>query len=298
MFFSASFSQLLSVLEMLRTCHVAVALLGVAAAGVSAATAPMSPRNSRTGAQQQQQQQQRQGMNLNVDLGLLAENKAHGVLGGQNGHVLHRATATGVYPGWDRGMWSRVSVSTGNWTPGDPINNTTKIPLGVGLNYLHQMLQMAIEVEHSVIPPYLTAMYSVISDGTDHEAWVAGTVRDVVIEEMLHMTIACNVLNAVSASFSRASLRLASPFRFYCPPQRKHPSTFKKGGRNQFSLSFFYHRPCISHRPTTSSICQVLLITRRRLFNTGISEAPWVTTYAKRFLGKNNIPLRLDSCLF
>ena len=57
---------------------------------------------------------------------------------------------------------------------------------------------MAIEVEHSVIPPYLTAMYSIISDGTDHEAWVAGTVRDVVIEEMLHMTIACNVLNAVS----------------------------------------------------------------------------------------------------
>lgn len=147
-------------------------------------------------------------VSLNLDVGLSVEaNIYQGAFGSSNAkEVSQRATAHGVYPGWDRGMWGKVAVSssnsTGGWKPGDPINNSTKIPLGVGLNYLHQMLQMAVEVEHSVIPPYLTAFYSVISDGTDHEAWVATTIKDVVIEEMLHMTIACNVLNAVSKVFS------------------------------------------------------------------------------------------------
>jgi len=145
-------------------------------------------------------------VSLNLDVGLSVEaNIYQGAFGSSNAkEVSQRATAHGVYPGWDRGMWGKVAVSisnsTGGWKPGDPINNSTKIPLGVGLNYLHQMLQMAVEVEHSVIPPYLTAFYSVISDGTDHEAWVATTIKDVVIEEMLHMTIACNVLNAVGGS--------------------------------------------------------------------------------------------------
>jgi hypothetical protein len=63
----------------------------------------------------------------------------------------------------------RIEGSVSNstpWKPGDPIGNNS-IPFAVGLNYLHQMLQMAVEVEHSVIPPYLTALYSIIPDGTD-----------------------------------------------------------------------------------------------------------------------------------
>lgn len=64
-----------------------------------------------------------------------------------------------------------------------------------GLAGLHQSLQTAIQLEHATIPPYLYALYSL---GTDPgNATVAGIIQSVVSEEMLHMTLACNVLNAV-----------------------------------------------------------------------------------------------------
>lgn len=59
---------------------------------------------------------------------------------------------------------------------------------------LKSALQTAIELEHSTIPPYLTALYS-IKQGHNQEA--AAIIRSVVIEEMLHMSLACNLLNAI-----------------------------------------------------------------------------------------------------
>lgn len=56
---------------------------------------------------------------------------------------------------------------------------------------LYRYLQSAIELEHSTIPPYLTAYYS-LKPGLNDE--VARLLRSVVIEEMLHMTIAANIL--------------------------------------------------------------------------------------------------------
>lgn len=55
-------------------------------------------------------------------------------------------------------------------------------------------LQNAIELEHSTIPPYLTAMFS-LRPGTN--AQIAENIREIVIEEMLHMTIAANILIAI-----------------------------------------------------------------------------------------------------
>lgn len=55
-------------------------------------------------------------------------------------------------------------------------------------------LQSAVELEHATIPPYLTAMYSLMP-GTNAE--VARLLRGIVIEEMLHMTISANVLVAI-----------------------------------------------------------------------------------------------------
>lgn len=55
-------------------------------------------------------------------------------------------------------------------------------------------LQKAIELEHSTIPPYLTAMFT-IDDKTNPFAY--NVIRSVVMEEMLHMTLACQVMNAV-----------------------------------------------------------------------------------------------------
>lgn len=59
---------------------------------------------------------------------------------------------------------------------------------------LHRSLQSAIVLELATIPPYLTAYFS-LRPGENTE--VAELVRSVVIEEMLHLTIAANVLNAL-----------------------------------------------------------------------------------------------------
>jgi Ferritin-like len=60
---------------------------------------------------------------------------------------------------------------------------------------LRDALQTAIELEHAVIPPYLYALYSLVP-GTNEAA--AGIIRSVVHEEMLHLTLAANILSAVS----------------------------------------------------------------------------------------------------
>ncbi|MEO9850277.1 MAG: ferritin-like protein [Reichenbachiella sp.] len=64
----------------------------------------------------------------------------------------------------------------------------------ITIEHLRERIQQAIELEHSTIPPYLCALYS-IKDGTNQVA--AEIIRSVVIEEMLHMVMVANLLNAV-----------------------------------------------------------------------------------------------------
>jgi hypothetical protein len=59
---------------------------------------------------------------------------------------------------------------------------------------LRHKLQTAIELEHATIPPYLYALYSIKQDCNLE---VAALVRSIVIQEMLHMSLDCNVLNAI-----------------------------------------------------------------------------------------------------
>jgi hypothetical protein len=59
---------------------------------------------------------------------------------------------------------------------------------------LYPWLQNAIELEHSTIPPYLTAMFS-LKPGTNDE--IARLIRSIVQEEMLHMAIVGNILIAI-----------------------------------------------------------------------------------------------------
>jgi hypothetical protein len=59
---------------------------------------------------------------------------------------------------------------------------------------LHGFVQLAIELEHSTIPPYLTAGYT-LRPGTNDE--IAAAVRGVAVEEMLHLTITANLLVAL-----------------------------------------------------------------------------------------------------
>jgi hypothetical protein len=62
------------------------------------------------------------------------------------------------------------------------------------LEDLRTHLQWAIELEHSTLPPYFCALYSI--DPT-RNAEAAQVVGGVFVEEMLHLLLAANLLNAV-----------------------------------------------------------------------------------------------------
>jgi len=55
-------------------------------------------------------------------------------------------------------------------------------------------LANAIKLELATIPPYLTALFSISKSGN---AAAGAIIRSVVMEEMLHLGLACNILNAV-----------------------------------------------------------------------------------------------------
>jgi Ferritin-like len=55
-------------------------------------------------------------------------------------------------------------------------------------------LHGAVRLELATLPPYLTALYSIKHDENGPAALI---LRSVALEEMLHLCIACNILNAV-----------------------------------------------------------------------------------------------------
>ncbi len=73
---------------------------------------------------------------------------------------------------------------------------------------LRTALGNAIALEMGTIPPYLTALFS-IKPGANAAA--GAIVRSVVIEEMLHLSLACNMLNAVGGTPNLAAAVLRYP---------------------------------------------------------------------------------------
>ncbi|AYJ47249.1 ferritin-like domain-containing protein [Rhodococcus sp. P1Y] len=59
---------------------------------------------------------------------------------------------------------------------------------------LREHLQWAIELEHATIPPYMYALYSL---DLSRNAEAAQVISSVFVEEMLHLALAANLLNAV-----------------------------------------------------------------------------------------------------
>jgi hypothetical protein len=62
---------------------------------------------------------------------------------------------------------------------------------------LRTALQNALALEFSTIPPYLTALYSIRPIRPGVNAAAAAIIRSVVMEEMLHLSLVGNILNAV-----------------------------------------------------------------------------------------------------
>ncbi len=72
-----------------------------------------------------------------------------------------------------------------------------------------QALQSAVELEHATIPVYLYALYS-LDESKNGE--IVDILRSVVIEEMLHMTLASNVLNALGGDTQVGNPGFVPPF--------------------------------------------------------------------------------------
>ncbi len=64
---------------------------------------------------------------------------------------------------------------------------------------LQSALQNAIELEHATIPPYLTAYYT-LRGTTKGGAAAREILHSILVEEMLHMHLACNILNAIGGA--------------------------------------------------------------------------------------------------
>ena len=62
------------------------------------------------------------------------------------------------------------------------------------MDSLHRHLYAALQLEHATIPLYLTALYS-IKPGTNSEGF--HILRAVAVEEMLHLTLVGNLINAI-----------------------------------------------------------------------------------------------------
>ena len=67
------------------------------------------------------------------------------------------------------------------------------------LQTLQKHLQTAIALEHSTLPPYLSAYWSIYGTSSNAEH-AKKFLLSIIQEEMLHMAMACNILNAIGGT--------------------------------------------------------------------------------------------------
>lgn len=96
------------------------------------------------------------------------------------------------------------------------------------------MFQTALEIEHATVPPYLTALYS-IKPG--YNAKAAAVLQGVVIEEMLHVTICANIINALGGQPSLTHIG-------FIP---EYPSEFPMGIADHIRVGLEAYSPELSH---------------------------------------------------
>ncbi|WP_280419910.1 ferritin-like domain-containing protein [Nocardia carnea] len=82
------------------------------------------------------------------------------------------------------------------------------------LDDLRRHLQWAIELEHATIPPYMCALYSLDPSRNAEAVQVIGSV---LVEEMLHLALAANLLNAVGGKPVLDAPELLPPYPHSLP---------------------------------------------------------------------------------
>jgi len=82
---------------------------------------------------------------------------------------------------------------------------TIRETVEVGINNLAELqgsLLTAIQIEFSTIPPYLCAQWSINSNNNGDPSDVNGMIQGVVVQEMLHFGLACNMYTATGGSLN------------------------------------------------------------------------------------------------
>jgi hypothetical protein len=81
---------------------------------------------------------------------------------------------------------------------------------------LYEFIRAAIQLEHSTLPPYLTALYT-LQPGTNMA--VANIITSIVREEIMHMTIAANLLVALGGKPNFSSQEVVQSYPGSLPMQ-------------------------------------------------------------------------------
>jgi ferritin-like protein len=121
---------------------------------------------------------------------------------------------------------------------------------------LHTYLHAAMQLEHGTIPPYLTALYS-IHPGKNSDAF--HVIRTVAVEEMLHLTLAANIMNAVGSTPELTGQDFVPDYPTYLPD-----------GETDFQVSRqAFSKECIEtflniERPGTAPHEEARLVSRDR----------------------------------
>ena len=97
-------------------------------------------------------------------------------------------------------------------------NNHHRCRIIKDIDELREHLQTAIVIEHATIPTYLCALYS-IKEGTNTYAYQV--IQSVVMEEMLHMILAANILNAIGGQPAINTEALVPDYPTYLPHSDK-----------------------------------------------------------------------------
>jgi hypothetical protein len=111
---------------------------------------------------------------------------------------------------------------------------------------LREHLQAALELEHATIPPYLCGLYT-IRPGCNSEA--LEIIRTVVLQEMLHMVLAANVLNAIGGAPAIAYPDFVPRYPAQLPIGRNKPITVSLLKFSPEALDTFLQieRPALAH---------------------------------------------------
>lgn len=148
---------------------------------------------------------------------------------------------------------------------------------------LQEFLQLAILIEHSTIPPYLTALYS-IKDGTNLQA--SQIILSVAIKEMRHMIMVCNVLNAVNIQPSVNKPENYPVYPMKLPIHADFVVDLEKFSTNSISTFIAIERPSSTMVKAPESDHST---EKTALFSRGMPESTnfWTVESLKEFLQKD-----------